>query len=201
MKNVLLYCAAAALLLSSCATQHAVQTSTLKPSAEGIHPSVSSNGLALQAGQSRSGLPSDMAAEAPPAVAQGVAPSEPVPIFWADTRHADQSEAKQALMAQKISKLQSKMQNYQAKHQSTTTAKRLNVVQKVVLNKALRTMQKAKSQDDIKDFHDLDGRLKIGVLLLGVALILALFGLGLIAGIAGLVALCFIVLGLMGMYY
>jgi hypothetical protein len=201
MKNVLFCGVAAALLLSSCATQRSVQRVPTASAVESSTPLLS-YGAALQAGGERSGVPTDYvaSAEASSLIPVGTAPIEEAVTFTAKANNS--SIAKQEKIAQKISQLQQKIAKVQANQKNGVVAtKQLSLVQKVALNKVLRSMQKVKGNDDVKDFHDLDGRLKIGILLLGIALILALFGLGLIAGIAGLIALCFIVLGLMGMYY
>jgi PBP1b-binding outer membrane lipoprotein LpoB len=86
-----------------------------------------------------------------------------------------------------------------ASTQGIQTTKKTNALQKVLIKKAMNKV-KATTAQSPRGFDSLDPMLKIGIALLAVALLLAIFGLGLIGGIAGLIALVFILLGLMNSY-
>lgn len=80
-------------------------------------------------------------------------------------------------------------------HELSTTRK-MNFVERVVLKKALKTVQKKAFFTSYSSFHDWNQNLKIGVILLAIAIALSILGLSQIGGLAALVGLIFLIIGL-----
>lgn len=80
-------------------------------------------------------------------------------------------------------------------HELSTTRK-MNFVERVVLKKALKTVQKKAFFTSYSSFHDWNQNLKIGVILLAIAIALSILGLPQIGGLAALVGLIFLIIGL-----
>ena len=71
---------------------------------------------------------------------------------------------------------------------------KMNFVQKIIVKKIQKRMAK---NNNFLGFNDWNSFLKIGVILLGIGIILAIFGLGAIGGLSALVGLIFAILGLL----
>jgi hypothetical protein len=79
--------------------------------------------------------------------------------------------------------------------------KKATVKEKLVTKMIQKKMKKVVANPTQPDgFNSLDGKLKIGIILLLVAIGLSILGLGGIGGLAALIGLVFVVLGLINMY-
>lgn len=175
----------AALLLSACSTHRTVQTS---------HARIE---LAARAPETSQPL---AAGFAEPELSAQPTLSAPSPELIASASEQLSNVAKGTQYEKKIAKINRILRETQQSGVSKQ-AHKPNLVQKIALKKISKQVAKAQIQPtDGKDFNNLDGNLKIGLILLGVALILAIFGLGLVAGIAALIALAFVILGLLTSY-
>jgi hypothetical protein len=83
-----------------------------------------------------------------------------------------------------------------------TTKRKISFKEKVVTKLIEKKMAKTKSMNNNKPdgFNNLDGKLKIGLILLAVAIALSILGFGQLAGLAGLIGLIFLVIGLLNTY-
>lgn len=177
----------AALLISACSTHRTVQTSHARIELAARAPETSQP---LAAGFTE------------PQLVASPTLSTPAPELIASTSDQLSNVAKGTQYEEKIAKINQillKTQQLGVDKQ----AHKPNLMQKIALKKISKQVAKAQAKiqpTDGKDFNNLDGNLKIGLILLGVALILAIFGLGLVAGIAALIALAFVILGLLNSY-
>jgi hypothetical protein len=80
----------------------------------------------------------------------------------------------------------------QANTAQVNTTQKLNFVEKLVIKKLEKKIKKAQPVD----YRSWNSFLKIGVVLLGIGVILAIVGLNVIGGIAALIGLAFTILGL-----
>ncbi len=71
---------------------------------------------------------------------------------------------------------------------------KMNFVQKIIVKKIQKKMAK---NNNFSGFNDWNSFLKIGAILLGIGIVLAIFGLGAIGGLAALIGLIFAILGLL----
>lgn len=81
-----------------------------------------------------------------------------------------------------------------AENKTVSKTHKLNFVQKIILKKM---QKKVANTSKPIDFHDWHPFLKIGAILLGIGIILAIFGLGVIGGISAFIGLIFTILGLL----
>ena len=79
-------------------------------------------------------------------------------------------------------------------NKTITKSQKLNFVQKIILKKMQKKVANATKP---AGFHDWNPYLKIGVILLGIGIVLAIFGLGVIGGISAFIGLLFTILGLL----
>ncbi len=98
--------------------------------------------------------------------------------------------------------VKTKIQHFQNLIVQSKNTRKLNFVEKIILRKILK---KAENQQKIAatgaGWEDWDGNLKIGVILIAGAVLLSILRVsGAVTGIAALVGLVFIVLGLMNTY-
>ena len=91
---------------------------------------------------------------------------------------------------EKVDKLEKKM----AENKTVSKPQKLNFVQKIILKKMQKKV--ANSAKPV-GFNDWNSFLKIGVILLGIGIVLAIFGLGAIGGISAFIGLIFTILGLL----
>lgn len=87
-----------------------------------------------------------------------------------------------------------KLEQVLAENKAVSKSQKLNFVQKVILKKM---QKKVANTSKPVDFHDWHPFLKIGAILLGIGIILAIFGLGVIGGISAFIGLIFTILGLL----
>ena len=87
-----------------------------------------------------------------------------------------------------------KLEKVLAGNKTVSKPKKLNFVQKIIFKKMQKKV--ANSAKPV-GFHDWNSFLKIGVILLGIGIILAIFGLGAIGGISAFIGLIFTILGLL----
>ncbi|MDZ7900443.1 MAG: hypothetical protein U5N85_20760 [Arcicella sp.] len=71
---------------------------------------------------------------------------------------------------------------------------KMNFVQKIIVKKIQKKMAK---NNTLVGFNDWNSFLKIGAILLGIGIVLAIFGLGAIGGLSALIGLIFAILGLL----
>lgn len=87
-----------------------------------------------------------------------------------------------------------KSEKFSIENKTITKSHKLNFVQKIILKKMQKKVANATKP---AGFHDWNPYLKIGVILLGIGIILAIFGLGVIGGISAFIGLLFTILGLL----
>jgi hypothetical protein len=88
-----------------------------------------------------------------------------------------------------------KLEKVLAESKTISKPQKLNFVQKIILKKVQKKMEKTTKP---VGFHDWNPFLKIGVILLGIGIVLSIFGLWAIAGISAFIGLIFTILGLLG---
>jgi len=84
----------------------------------------------------------------------------------------------------------------QANLQQVSNTRKMNIVERVVLKKVLKSAQKKAFFTSYSSFQDWNQNLKIGLILLAVGIALTILGLGQIGGLAALVGLIFLIIGL-----
>jgi hypothetical protein len=87
-----------------------------------------------------------------------------------------------------------KLEKVLAESKGVSKPQKLNFAQKIILKKMQKKVANATKSIG---FHDWNPYLKIGAILLGVGIVLAIFGLGVIGGISAFIGLIFTVLGLL----
>jgi hypothetical protein len=88
-----------------------------------------------------------------------------------------------------------KLEKVLAENKTVSKPQKLNFIQKIILKKV---QKKLANTTKPVGFHDWNPFLKIGVILLGIGIILAIFGLGAIGGVSAFIGLIFTILGLLG---
>ncbi|MES2796374.1 MAG: hypothetical protein V4683_10425 [Bacteroidota bacterium] len=79
--------------------------------------------------------------------------------------------------------------------------KKLTLKQKLVNRIVNKQIKKSNiANNSVDGFSSLDSKLKIGIILIAVAIGLSILGLGSLAGLAGLIGLIFLILGLVNTY-
>lgn len=81
-----------------------------------------------------------------------------------------------------------------AENKTASKPQKLNVVQKYMVRKMQKKVANATQPVDFHDWHPF---LKIGAILLGIGVVLAIFGLSVIGGISAFIGLLFTILGLL----
>ena len=87
-----------------------------------------------------------------------------------------------------------KLEKVLTENKTVSKPQRLNFVQKVILKKV---QKKVANANKLEGFHDWNPYLKIGAILLGIGIVLAIFGLGVVAGVSAFLGLIFAILGLL----
>jgi len=87
-----------------------------------------------------------------------------------------------------------KLEKALAENKTILNPHKLNFIQKLVLKKMQKKVANATKPVGFQDWNPF---LKIGIILLGVGIVLAIFGLGAIGGISALIGLIFLLLGLL----
>lgn len=137
-----------------------------------------------------------------PATTESVVFIEPTPEFVASTTLEPSLAVQETQLAAQLFKANQLLSETKQGEAKAKTQK-LNLAQKLVLKKVTKQLAKAKTKlqpTDGGDFNSLDGNLKIGLILIGIGILLAIFGLGLIGGLAALIGLAFVILGLLNSY-
>jgi ubiquitin-protein ligase len=88
-----------------------------------------------------------------------------------------------------------KLEKVLAKSKPVSKPQKLNFVQKIILKKVQKKVAKS---GNLMGFHDWNPYLKIGAILLGIGIVLAIFGLSVVGGVAAFLGLIFAILGLLG---
>ncbi|PWK28293.1 hypothetical protein LV89_01076 [Arcicella aurantiaca] len=78
---------------------------------------------------------------------------------------------------------------------ANTKVVKMNFAQKIIFKKLQKKMANTAKPSG---FRDLSPFLKIGLILLGIGIVLAIFGLGVVGGLAAFIGLAFTILGLIG---
>ena len=92
-----------------------------------------------------------------------------------------------------IEQLLTKVEKPNSEVKANEKAVKMNFAQKIILKKIQKKMANTAKPSG---FSDLSPFLKIGLILLGIGIVLAIFGLGIIAGLAAFIGLIFTILGL-----
>ena len=87
-----------------------------------------------------------------------------------------------------------KLEKILAENKTVSKSQKLNFAQKIILKKM---QKKVANPTKAVGFYDWNPYLKAGAILLGVGIVLAIFGLGVIGGISAFIGLIFTVLGLL----
>ena len=87
-----------------------------------------------------------------------------------------------------------KLEKVLAESKGVSKPQKLNFAQKIILKKMQKNAENATKS---VGFSDWNPYLKVGAILLGVGIVLAIFGLGVIGGISAFIGLIFTVLGLL----
>jgi hypothetical protein len=88
-----------------------------------------------------------------------------------------------------------KLEKILSENKTVSKPQKLNFVQKIILKKMQKKVEKS---GNLMGFHDWNPYLKIGAILLGIGIVLAIFGLGVVGGVAAFLGLIFAILGLLG---
>ena len=87
-----------------------------------------------------------------------------------------------------------KLKKILTENKTVSKPQKPNFLQKIILKKM---QKKGISSANPAGFHDWNPYLKIGAILLGIGIILAIFGLGVIGGVSAFIGLIFTILGLL----
>lgn len=87
-----------------------------------------------------------------------------------------------------------KLEKVLSENNSVRKPQKTNFVQKIILKKMQKKMANTAKPIGFNDWHPF---LKIGAILLGIGIVLAIFGLGIIGGVSAFLGLIFTVLGLL----
>ncbi len=88
-----------------------------------------------------------------------------------------------------------KLEKVLSENKTVSKPQKLNFAQKIIVKKVQKKLANANKP---VGFHDWNPFLKIGIILLGIGIVLAIFGLGVIGGISAFIGLIFTILGLLG---
>ena len=87
-----------------------------------------------------------------------------------------------------------KLEKVLVENKTLTKPQKLNFVQKIILKKMQKKVANKSNSIGFQDWHPF---LKIGAILLGIGIVLAIFGLGVVAGVSAFLGLIFTILGLL----
>lgn len=87
-----------------------------------------------------------------------------------------------------------KLEKVLSENNSVTKPQKTNFLQKIILKKMQKKMANTAKPIGFNDWHPF---LKIGAILLGIGIVLAIFGLGIIGGVSAFLGLIFTILGLL----
>lgn len=95
---------------------------------------------------------------------------------------------------EKVKTVLRKIEQSNSEIKTTEKVVKMNFIQKVIVKKV---QKKIATNNNLAGFNDWNSFLKIGAILLGIGIVLAIFGLQAIGGLAALVGLIFAILGLL----
>ncbi len=126
------------------------------------------------------------------------APKKQSPAMYASTAEVIQiDEANQETInevkKEKINAILEKVIAQKSENKTVTTHK-ANFVEKLIIKKLEKKMKKSAQP---VDFHSWNSFLKLGVILLGIGIILAIVGLGTVGGLAAFIGILFTILGIL----
>jgi hypothetical protein len=87
-----------------------------------------------------------------------------------------------------------KLEKVISENKTVSKPQKLNFVQKIILKKMQKKVANSANPIGFQDWHPY---LKIGAILLGIGIVLAIFGLGVIGGVSAFLGLIFAILGLL----
>ncbi len=87
-----------------------------------------------------------------------------------------------------------KLEKGLVENKAVSKPQKLNFVQKIILKKMQKKVANSAKPAGFQDWHPF---LKIGAILLGIGIVLAIFGLGVIGGVSAFLGLIFTILGLL----
>jgi small-conductance mechanosensitive channel len=109
-----------------------------------------------------------------------------------------------ALILDKKASIETKIKHIEmllVKNNQTNAKKKLNFVERLIVKKALKKIEKQQLRAANSPWDDWDGNVKIGVILIAVAVLLAILGVsGLVSGLAALAGVIFLIFGLISTY-
>ncbi|MEA5425043.1 hypothetical protein [Arcicella lustrica] len=127
------------------------------------------------------------------------APKKQSPAMYASTAEVIQideanQEAINEVKKEKINALLEKVIAQKSENKTVTSTHKANFVEKLIIKKLEKKMKKSAQP---VDFHSWNSFLKLGVILLGIGIILAIVGLGTVGGLAAFIGILFTILGIL----
>ncbi|MEA5404761.1 hypothetical protein VB776_17635 [Arcicella sp. DC2W] len=127
------------------------------------------------------------------------APKKQSPTMYASTAEVIQvEEASQEQISEvkkeKINALLEKVIAQKNENKTVTSTHKANFVEKLIIKKLEKKMKKSAQP---VDFHSWNSFLKLGVILLGIGIVLAIVGLGTVGGLAAFIGILFTILGIL----
>jgi hypothetical protein len=129
-----------------------------------------------------------------PIITEEIAVNEPVLTASSSEVLALENAVKGTKYEEKVKVALRKIEQPNAEIKTEQKAVKMNFIQKVMVKKIQKKMEK---NNNLLGFNDWHPFLKIGAILLGIGIVLAIFGLGAIGGLSALVGLIFVILGLL----
>lgn len=129
-----------------------------------------------------------------PILLEEIPVNEPVLTVSNSAIVALENVAKGTKYGEKIKAVLHKVEQPNPEIKANTKKDEMNFIQKIIVKKIQKKMAKS---NNLAGFNDWNSFLKIGAILLGIGVILAIFGLGAIGGLAALIGLIFAILGLL----
>lgn len=118
---------------------------------------------------------------------------ESEPIFTTSTLD-DFATINKVAEASKYKESVVELEKVLSENKSVSKPQKLNLVQKIILKKMQKKVANSANPVGFQDWHPF---LKIGAILLGIGIVLAIFGLGVIGGVSAFLGLIFTILGLL----
>ena len=132
--------------------------------------------------------------ETTPVISEEMLVNEPVLTASNAEVEALENVVKGTKYEEKVKAVLRKVEQPNAEIKANENVVKMNFIQKIIVKKIQKKMAK---NNNFAGFNDWNSFLKIGAILLGIGIILAIFSLGAIGGLAALVGLIFVILGLL----
>ena len=132
--------------------------------------------------------------EKTPAISEETLTNEPVLTASNTEIVALENAVKGTKYEEKVKTALRKVEQPNSEIKTNEKVVKMNFVQKIIVKKLQKKLAK---NNNFAGFNDWNSFLKIGAILLGIGIILAIFGLGAIGGLAALIGLIFAILGLL----